>query len=73
MTGGGDPVGDAGVFVGDDEAEGAVRLEFGLAAERHKLGVSDEDQAQAILLSSEDVIEGVSAFLQKRDPDFKGR
>ena len=32
-----------------------------------------EDQAQAILLSSEDVIEGVSAFLQKRDPDFKGR
>jgi enoyl-CoA hydratase/carnithine racemase len=32
-----------------------------------------EDQAQAILLSSEDVIEGVTAFLAKRDPDFKGR
>ncbi|MDH3730014.1 MAG: enoyl-CoA hydratase/isomerase family protein [Acidimicrobiia bacterium] len=32
-----------------------------------------EDQAQAILLSSEDVVEGVTAFLSKRDPDFKGR
>ncbi len=32
-----------------------------------------EDQAQAICLSSEDVVEGVSAFLSKRDPDFKGR
>jgi 2-(1,2-epoxy-1,2-dihydrophenyl)acetyl-CoA isomerase len=32
-----------------------------------------EDQAQAILLSSEDVVEGVAAFLAKRHPDFKGR
>jgi 2-(1,2-epoxy-1,2-dihydrophenyl)acetyl-CoA isomerase len=32
-----------------------------------------EDQAQAILLSSQDVIEGVTAFLEKRDPDFTGR
>ncbi len=32
-----------------------------------------EDQAQAICLSSEDVVEGVSAFLAKRPPEFRGR
>jgi enoyl-CoA hydratase len=32
-----------------------------------------EEKAQAICMTSEDVVEGVSAFLQKRDPDFKGR
>lgn len=32
-----------------------------------------ERRAQAMLLGSEDVIEGVTAFVQKRDPDFKGR
>jgi len=32
-----------------------------------------EEHAQSILLMSEDVIEGVASFLQKRDPDFKGR
>lgn len=32
-----------------------------------------EDQAQSILLSSEDVVEGVTAFLEKRPPDFQGR
>lgn len=32
-----------------------------------------EGQAQAICLSSADAIEGVSAFLEKRDPDFAGR
>lgn len=32
-----------------------------------------EAQAQAICLNSEDVVEGVAAFLQKRPPDFRGR
>jgi 2-(1,2-epoxy-1,2-dihydrophenyl)acetyl-CoA isomerase len=32
-----------------------------------------ESQAQAVCLSSEDVVEGVAAFLEKRDPQFRGR
>ncbi len=32
-----------------------------------------EEHAQSICLMSEDVIEGVSAFLAKREPDFTGR
>ncbi len=35
--------------------------------------VSWEGQSQSILLNTEDVIEGVTAFLGKRDPEWKGR
>lgn len=32
-----------------------------------------EEQAQAMLLSSNDFVEGVAAFLERRPPDFEGR
>jgi enoyl-CoA hydratase/carnithine racemase len=32
-----------------------------------------EAQAQTVCLSSEDAFEGVAAFVQKRDPEFRGR
>lgn len=35
--------------------------------------MSWEGQSQAIALGTEDVVEGVAAFLQKRDPEWKGR
>jgi 2-(1,2-epoxy-1,2-dihydrophenyl)acetyl-CoA isomerase len=35
--------------------------------------ISYEDQAQAALLASDDLREGVAAFLEKRDPEFRGR
>jgi enoyl-CoA hydratase/carnithine racemase len=35
--------------------------------------LSYEQAAQALLLSSEDFIEGVASFVQKRDPEFRGR
>lgn len=35
--------------------------------------LSFEEQAQAILLGSEDLAEGAAAFVEKRDADFRGR
>ncbi len=32
-----------------------------------------EEQAQSVLLGSEDLFEGAAAFFQKRPPEFKGR
>lgn len=35
--------------------------------------LSWEGQSQAIAFGTEDVVEGIAAFLQKRDPEWKGR
>ena len=35
--------------------------------------LSYEQAVQAVLLASEDFFEGAASFLQKRDPDFRGR
>ena len=35
--------------------------------------ISWEGQSQSIALGTEDVVEGVSAFIDKRDPEWKGR
>jgi len=32
-----------------------------------------ESQAQSVCLGSEDMIEGITSFLEKRDPDFEGK
>jgi enoyl-CoA hydratase len=39
----------------------------------HRTGLLIERLAQAILLTSEHTREGTSTFLEKREPDFKGR
>jgi 2-(1,2-epoxy-1,2-dihydrophenyl)acetyl-CoA isomerase len=36
-------------------------------------GLEFEERSQVVCLMSEDVVEGVAAFLQKRDPQFRGR
>ncbi len=71
---------DEAVSLGEELARGApLAQRFIKAGLERSLDMSFEealayeDQAQAVCLMSEDVVEGVRAFLQKREPDFRGR
>ena len=44
-----------------------------LVYQRLMLGLKFESEAFGIVLSSKDVMEGVSAFMSKRKPEFKGK
>jgi 2-(1,2-epoxy-1,2-dihydrophenyl)acetyl-CoA isomerase len=35
--------------------------------------LEDEGRAQSVNFASEDTVEAITAFLQKRSPNFKGR
>ena len=35
--------------------------------------ISWETQSQAIAFGTEDVLEGIAAFLQRREPEWKGK
>jgi len=70
---------DEAMTLADDLARGApLAQRFIKTALDHSFewsfeeALAYEDQAQVIALASTDVVEGVLAFLEKRDPDFTG-
>ena len=61
-------------------AKGAPMAQRFIKAGLHRAGsmtfeqaIAFENQAQAVLFTSEDTREGIDSFLEKRDPDFRGR
>jgi 2-(1,2-epoxy-1,2-dihydrophenyl)acetyl-CoA isomerase len=61
-------------------AEGAPLAQRFIKAGLHRSGamtfeqaIAFENQAQAVLLASQDAEEGIRSFLEKRDPEFHGR
>jgi 2-(1,2-epoxy-1,2-dihydrophenyl)acetyl-CoA isomerase len=64
----------AELAAGAPRAQRFIKTGFGRSMEMSfEAALEFETQAQSICLGSEDVIEGVTAFLEKRDPDFGGR
>jgi 2-(1,2-epoxy-1,2-dihydrophenyl)acetyl-CoA isomerase len=75
-----DELGDAVESLAAELAEGAPLaqqfIKKGLSRSldmTFEQAISYEDQAQATLLASDDLREGVAGFLEKRPPEFKGR
>lgn len=60
----------SGAPIGQMFAKEALNASFQMSLSE---ALSWEGQSQSIAFSSEDVVEGISAFLEKRDPEWKGR
>lgn len=60
----------SGAPVGQMFAKQALNASFQMSLSE---ALSWEGQSQSIAFSSEDVAEGIAAFLEKRDPEWKGR
>jgi 2-(1,2-epoxy-1,2-dihydrophenyl)acetyl-CoA isomerase len=64
----------AEVAAGAPRAQGFIKRGLSRSLEMtFEQAISYEDQAQAALLASEDLREGIAAFLERRDPEFDGR
>jgi enoyl-CoA hydratase/carnithine racemase len=59
----------AGAPVAQRFAKTALDRSFGMSFEE---ALELESQSQSICLGSRDVVEGITAFLEKRDPEFQG-
>ena len=64
----------AGAEIADVERRAhALHLRPGQPVERCVCGIEAERQAMAFLFGTEDRVEGMGAFLAKREASFKGR